>query len=204
MELHHDEQILYEKSPSWRSQFGSHVLMLVAAILIGAVVLLAFDPDWIGIVVGIVVALVGSAYLWIERVRTKYIITTYRLHVREGFLSKKVQETRLRRIQNVTVDQSLIQRILRVGTVDYDTAGDDDGSSFRMLGVEKPDALIRLVDKAQRHVFDEERAQAARAEAEADAEFRQRQQPDPPRDERPREDPSRGASTDRPDPPQQP
>lgn len=203
MELHHDEQILYEKSPSWRSQFGSHILMLVAAILIGAVVLLAFNPDWIGIVVGIVVALVGSAYLWIERVRTKYIITSYRLHVREGFLSKKVQETRLRRIQNVTVDQSLIQRILRVGTVDYDTAGDDDGSSFRMLGVENPDALIRLVDKAQRNVFDEERAQAARAEVQADAEFRQRQ-PEAPRDERPREDPSRGTPTDGPEPPQQP
>ena len=200
MELHPDEQILYSESPSWRAQFGKHVMMLVAAILIGAVVLLAFNPDWIGIVVGIVVALLGTGYLWMERIRTKYIITTHRLHVREGFLSKQVQETRLRRIQNVTTNQSVIQRILGIGTVDYDTAGDNDGGDrFRMEGVRNPDALIRLVDKAQRDVFDSERQQAARAEAEADAEFRARQQPAPPRDDVPGNGP-----TDRPDPPQQP
>lgn len=176
MELHHDEQILYSKSPSWRSQFGPHVLTLIVAILIGAVVLLAVDPDWIGIVTGIVIALLGTGYLWIERVRTKYIVTTHRLHLREGFLSKHVQETRLRRIQNVTIDQSVAQRILRIGTVDYDTAGDNDGGDrFRMLGVENPDALIRLVDKAQRAVFDAEREHAARAEAEAEASLRARE-----------------------------
>ncbi len=200
MELHPDEQILYSESPSWRAQFGKHVMMLVAAILIGAVVLLALNPDWIGIVVGIVVALLGTGYLWMERIRTKYIITTHRLHVREGFLSKQVQETRLRRIQNVTTNQSVIQRILGIGTVDYDTAGDNDGGDrFRMEGVRNPDALIRLVDKAQRDVFDSERQQAARAEAEADAEFRARKHQAPPRDDVPRSEPS-----DRPDPPQQP
>lgn len=200
MELHPDEQILYSESPSWRAQFGKHVLMLVAAILVGAVVLLAFNPDWIGIVVGIVVALLGTGYLWMERVRTKYIITTHRLHVREGFLSKQVQETRLRRIQNVTTNQSVIQRILGIGTVDYDTAGDSNGGDrFRMEGVRNPDALIRLVDKAQRDVFDSERQQAARAEAEADAEFRARQQPAAPREDLPPSEP-----TDQPEPPQQP
>jgi uncharacterized membrane protein YdbT with pleckstrin-like domain len=174
MELHDDEQILYSESPSWRSQFGSHVLVVVGAILIGAVVLLVVDPDWIGIVAGIVVALLGTGYLWIERSRTRYIITTHRLHVREGFLSKHVQETRLRRIQNVTINQTVPQRILRVGTVDYDTAGEEAGGRFRMEGVTQPDALIRLVDTAQRKVFDSERQQAARAEAEADAEIRSR------------------------------
>lgn len=198
MELHPDERILYSESPSWRAQFGKHVMMLVAAILVGAVVLLAFNPDWIGIVVGIVVALLGTGYLWMERIRTKYIITTYRLHVREGFLSKQVQETRLRRIQNVTTNQSVIQRILGIGTVDYDTAGDNDGGDrFRMEGVRNPDALIRLVDKAQRDVFDSERQQAARAEAEADAEFRARQASPP-------VDPARTEPTDRPEPPHQP
>ncbi len=175
MELHHDEQILYRKSPSWRNQIGSHTLVLIVAILVGAVVLLAVDPDWIGIAVGIAIALVGTGWLWIERSKTKYIVTTHRLHVREGFLAKHVQETRLRRIQNVTVTQSVPQRIMRVGTVDYDTAGDDAaGGRFRMLGVENPDALIRLVDKAQRAIFDSEREHAARAEAEAEAAVRAR------------------------------
>lgn len=174
MDLHADEHILYSRSPSWRSQAGRHLLVLIGAILVGAVVLLAVDPDWIGIAVGIGIALVGSIYLWGERTRTKYIITSHRLHVHEGFLAKQVQETRLERIQNVTINQSVMQRLLGVGTVDYDTAGDENGDRFRMLGVPNPDNLIRLVDKAQRASFEAERTKAAVAEAEADAAVRAR------------------------------
>lgn len=177
MDLHDDESILYSSSPSWKNQFGSHVLVLLAAILIGAVVLLAVDPDWIGIAAGVVIALVGTIFLWAERSRTKYVITTHRLHVHNGFLAKEVQETRLDRIQNVTVSQSVPQRLLGVGTVDYDTAG-DDGSRFQMAGVPKPDQLVRLVDRAQRSALDSERDQAARASAEADADIRARERSD--------------------------
>lgn len=173
MDLHDDESILYSTTPSWKSQFGRHTLVLIGAILIGAVVLLAVDPDWIGIVVGIVIALVGTVLLWMERTRTKYVITTHRLRVREGFLAKEVQETRLDRIQNVTVNQSVLDRVLRIGTVDYDTAG-DDGSRFQMAGVPEPEQLVRLVDRAHRASLETDRTQAALAEAEADAEVRAR------------------------------
>ena len=177
MELHRDERILYAQTPSWRSQFGEHLGALLAGVLVGAVVFLVVDPDWIGILIGVAVALLATGYLWIQRSRTKYVVTTHRLRVREGFVSKELQETRLDRIQNVTVNQSVVQRLLRIGTVDYDTAG-DDGSRFQMNGVANPDALVRLVDKAQRAAFEEDRRQAAIAEAEADAAVRARRADD--------------------------
>jgi hypothetical protein len=74
------------------------------------------------------------------------------------------------------VNQSVPERLLRIGTVDYDTAG-DDGSRFRMVGLPNPDALVRLVDRAQRDAFDRDRERTARAEAEADHQIRTRRAP---------------------------
>ena len=52
-------------------------------------------------------------------------------------------------MQNVNTDQSLRERLLRVGTVDFDTAGSDD-SEFRFVGIASPDAVVGAVDRAQR------------------------------------------------------
>jgi uncharacterized membrane protein YdbT with pleckstrin-like domain len=60
---------------------------------------------------------------------------------------RRVQETRLDRVQNVTYDQGVIDRVLNVGTVDFDTAGTDD-SEFRFEWVNEPEAVVRAVDEA--------------------------------------------------------
>jgi hypothetical protein len=39
--------------------------------------------------------------------------------------------------------------VLRVGTVDFDTAGTDD-SDFRFIGIADPGAVADAVDRAQR------------------------------------------------------
>lgn len=170
MDLNDDEHRIFSTSPSWRSQFGKHMVIVVGAILLGTILVLAVGPE-IGIAAGVVLALLAVGVLWAERSRTTYLVTSQRIQVRQGFLSKEVQQTRLDRIQNVTLDQSVADRMLRIGTVDYDTAG-DDGSRFRMTGVANPDALVRLVDRAQRDAFDSERDRTARAEAEAEARVR--------------------------------
>jgi uncharacterized membrane protein YdbT with pleckstrin-like domain len=64
-------------------------------------------------------------------------------------LSKHVQQTSIDRVQNVNTEQSLIDRVLRVGKVDFDTAGTDD-SDFTFHGVANPDAVVAAVDRARR------------------------------------------------------
>ena len=54
-----------------------------------------------------------------------YAITNERLMIQRGILSRHKQETRLTRVQNVNTDQTVIQRMLGVGVVDFDTAGTD-------------------------------------------------------------------------------
>ncbi len=83
------------------------------------------------------------------RLSTRYAITNQRLTIRRGILSRNLQETRVERVQNVNTHQSLLDRLLRVGKVDFDTAGSDD-SDFTFDGVADPQQVVRAVDEAHR------------------------------------------------------
>jgi uncharacterized membrane protein YdbT with pleckstrin-like domain len=85
---------------------------------------------------------------FIKRVATVYTITNQRLRIKRGIVARKVQQTRIDRVQNVNTDQSVVERILRVGTVDFDTAGTDD-SEFAFEGVSSPSRVVEAVDRAQ-------------------------------------------------------
>jgi uncharacterized membrane protein YdbT with pleckstrin-like domain len=148
MDLHPGERLVFEGHPSWRAVLAFYVwglVLVAAAVGIGLLVSGAALAVLLGAVVLVLVVLVGL----IKRTATRYVITTERLHIRRGILAKKTQETRIQRVQNVNTEQSLLQRVLRVGTVDFDTAGSDD-SEFRFVGVSDPDGVVRAVDRAQR------------------------------------------------------
>ena len=117
------------------------------------------------VVVGaVLIALVVVAGL-IKRTATDYMVTNQRLYIRRGILSKKVQQTRIDRVQNVNTDQRFRDRLLRVGTVDFDTAGTDD-SEFRFVGISDPVKVAAAVDQAQRDAAATAREPPARAIAE--------------------------------------
>jgi uncharacterized membrane protein YdbT with pleckstrin-like domain len=104
-----------------------------------------------GTIVGVVVV-VGIALIvlggFLFRMATVYTITNQRLRIKRGLLAKRVQQTRIDRVQNVNTDQSVLERLLRVGTVDFDTAGTDD-SEFAFRGVSAPARVVEAVDRAQ-------------------------------------------------------
>ncbi len=91
----------------------------------------------------------------IKRITTTYTITNQRLRIRRGIIARKVQQTRLERVQNVNTEQSPLERVLQVGTVDFDTAGTTD-SDFSFRGVAQPEKVMAAVDEAQReHAADQ-------------------------------------------------
>lgn len=139
--------MIFEGRPSWRSILGFYIAGFVAAVVIGIVAGL-IDATGVGVgaflVLFVVVLLVGL----LKRIGTSYTITNERLHIRRGLLSRSVQQTKLERVQNVNTEQSLFQRILQIGTVDFDTAGTDD-SDFTFRGVANPDDVVAAVDRAQ-------------------------------------------------------
>ncbi|MCW2983578.1 MAG: hypothetical protein JWR63_1148 [Conexibacter sp.] len=148
MDLHPGEEIVFDGHPSWRGVLSFYVKGLGIAIVIGVIVLLAASLAIAILAFVVVMALVVLIGL-VRRMATDYTITTERLRIRTGILSKHVQQTSIDRVQNVNTEQTLLDRMLRVGKVDFDTAGTDD-SDFTFRGVSGPDQVVAAVDRARR------------------------------------------------------
>lgn len=148
MDLHPGESIIYEGHPSWRSILGYYIKGLIGAL---ALAVLGELADGIGLGIGfflLVIALVLAAG-FIRRFATVYTITTQRLRIKHGIVARSVQQTDIARVQNVNTRQSMLERMLQVGTVDFDTAGSSD-FDFRFAGVEDPEEVVAAVDRAQK------------------------------------------------------
>jgi uncharacterized membrane protein YdbT with pleckstrin-like domain len=147
MELRASERELYEGRPSWRALMSFYLLGIGVAALVLVILGLLADNWGTAIVIAAVIAGLTLVIGYLRRVSTKYLITTQRLRITRGLLRKKVQETRLERVQNVNYQQGVLDRLLRVGTVDFDTAGSDD-SEFRFEWVNGPEDVVHAVDRA--------------------------------------------------------
>src|SRR5918999_3163008 len=156
MELRAGETELYAGRPSWRALMSFYVGGIGLAALV-LVILGLLAGEW-GLATAIAAVLVVLTLLvgYLRRVSTKYLITTQRLRISRGIVRRQVQETRLKRVQNVNYQQSVLDRMLGVGTVDFDTAGTDD-SEFRFEWVDGPEQVVRAVD----HAIEEARSEAA-------------------------------------------
>lgn len=160
MDLMPGEQTIWQGHPTWRSMLAFHLKGLgIAIVLLGLMLLL----DWVGfdistvVMAAIVIAVLAVTILtgWIQRFFTEYAITNKRLHIRRGVLSKVESATNVDRIQNITIRQALIERILQCGSLEFDTAssGDDPTDEFNFNGVNDPqdlrDQIMRARDAEQ-------------------------------------------------------
>jgi uncharacterized membrane protein YdbT with pleckstrin-like domain len=148
VDLNAGEQIIYEGHPSWRSILGYYMKGLLAAIVVGAVGWLA---DGVGLGVGFLLLVFAIVLVagFLRRFATVYTITTQRLRIKRGIIARHVQQTDIDRVQNVNTKQSVFERMLQVGTVDFDTAGTGD-SDFKFEGVEDPEEVVVAVDRAHK------------------------------------------------------
>ncbi len=153
MELVSGESILWQGRPSWRAHMGYFLVWVPAALLpaIIAGLLRANDTDtglpyWQWVFISLALAAVVIGYDLLRRFATLYVVSDQRLRVRRGILSRNEQTARFERVQNVSISQSLIDRMLRVGAVEFDTAGTDQtDSDFNFAGISNPQELVRIV-----------------------------------------------------------
>jgi membrane protein YdbS with pleckstrin-like domain len=141
------EQIIFEGHPSWRAILGFYLKGVAIAIVLGIIAKLVSSTASVFVVVLVVLAvtlLVG----FIKRWATTYTITTRRLNIKRGIISREIQETRLERVQNVNTSQTAYQRIMRIGDVDFDTAASGGDYDFIFYGVADPGDVVHQVDRA--------------------------------------------------------
>ena len=146
MDLHPGEEVIYQGHPSWRSTIAFYLKGLLIAVVVGVIVWFAASNaagGTVAVVIFAIVVLVG----FVRRFFIVYTITNQRLRIQRGIIARRVQQTQIERVQNVNTNQGVIQRIMQVGTVDFDTAGTGD-SDFSFVGVNNPDDVVVAVDKA--------------------------------------------------------
>ena len=147
LNLHPGEKVIFEGHPSWRAILGFYLKGVLVAVVVGVIAKLISDSS--ATVFAVVLAIIAITVLvgFIKRVATTYTITDRRLNIKRGIISREIQETRLERVQNVNYGQSVYQRLVQIGDVDFDTAGSDD-YNFVFAGVADPAEVVHKVDQA--------------------------------------------------------
>ena len=125
------------------------VFSLVVGIAAGIASIVADGRDqtsWVVVAV-LAVWLLTFCRGQLRRRRVTYRITSRRLAIETGLLSRRLHEARLEAVQDIRVRQTLLQRALGTGTVHFDTA-DELGYDLRFRGVDDPRRIVRAVDQA--------------------------------------------------------
>jgi uncharacterized membrane protein YdbT with pleckstrin-like domain len=142
--MYQGEQTLLTTRPTRLISFGYYVLSLLFGI--GAVALLAgivpFVPNgavpglglsWDATLASVLAFLAVLVFLIAEirRASTRYTITDNKIIRVDGILSKRTSMVPYTQLERVDVTQSLLQRVLRIGTVTVDTG--DDSMTIEMI-----------------------------------------------------------------------
>jgi len=107
--LNPGESVVYRTSLHW-------IIYLLPVILMGFGATLALGQPW----PGLMLLAMGLALLlasWIRQISSEFAITTARVIVKTGWLSRRTIEINLSRVESIQVDQSLFGRLLNYGTI---------------------------------------------------------------------------------------
>ncbi|MEO9151633.1 MAG: PH domain-containing protein [Lapillicoccus sp.] len=184
--LTRDERVVRSLHPHWLTVIGPSLVgvILVAAAVFASVV----TPDdgrgnliqWVcvGLAVVIGIPLVLAPFLrWRT---THYVITTHRVMVRRGILSKAGKDITLSKITDVSFHQTLLDRIIKSGSLSIESAGDSADEDLR--NIPHSDEVQQLIN----HLIDQDATQRAQRSRGGDDSWSPGVPGDPERPLRPR------------------
>lgn len=168
MELHDQEELIWRGHPSARSSIAFYIkwgfLALLPAIVTGILRLNDRGTGfaywkWVAISLGLLFIVVVIDV--VRRAGVDYVVTNQRIRIRRGLLSRREQSTLIERVQNINTSQRLLDRLLSIGAIDFDTAGTEaTQASFRFNGVADPHGLVR---RFEAHLAEMRKAGAPKA-----------------------------------------
>ncbi|MBU0641018.1 MAG: PH domain-containing protein [Planctomycetes bacterium] len=146
------EEELWEGRPSWRSAYPTLALWLIvtliATIALGVLIRKsAVTLSTLGVCGALLVVVAGRAAWGVWHL--SYRITTQRLFVRRGILSRTVDQTELLRVDDVRTRQSLVERILGIGQVEV-LSSDRSDDELVLRSIENPEAVAEHIRRHTR------------------------------------------------------
>lgn len=121
------EKVIFSISPAMYGVASRYLVAIVFSIIVTALIALfaenIFSQVSFFLALGIsTILMLNPIYHHIQHNRTLYILTSVRLEIQSGIFSKSSRNIPLRHIQDVTVNQSLSERLLGIGDVIIDSA----------------------------------------------------------------------------------
>jgi len=127
-----EDEILWENWQSWKEFLGLLALGFVLLFFYG-------------------VGLIVLFYVLVERYSRLYFITSYRAVCRVGILSRDVSEIDIIDVRDISIHQTLWQRMLRIGDVELSSAG-RPGVEVTFTGVKYPQEVVEIVRRRKREI----------------------------------------------------
>lgn len=151
--LAQDEEVVHRLHPHWKMLVLPVLVFLVvtAATSFGASV--TDEPlRYLIIGAGVLIVLIFTVAPFLRWRTTHYVITSHRVLVRRGILSRSGRDVPLSRINDVSFEHSFFERLLGCGTLTIESAGergqvvlDDVPRVERVQG-----ELYQLIEDAER------------------------------------------------------
>jgi len=125
--------------------------MLLALLFVAAAVVAAISQQAVGLVIiPLVVALIIAGIAWIVYKSADFAVTTSRLILKQGLISRRTLELQLNKVEAVNVDQSIFGRILGYGTLQVSGTG---GTKEVFSIVNHPDAFRTAVQAQINEIY---------------------------------------------------
>lgn len=147
-----EEQLLWEGGYCGRAMFGSWVLaaaVTVAAILLAAMIGQIAHKWTLAFVIALVAWLVPLARLTYRKMSIHYRLTTQRLFHEEGILRRTTDRVELIDCDDVTVDRTIFDRLMNVGTVRVESSDRTHPNLF-LNGIDNALEVAERIDAARR------------------------------------------------------
>ena len=157
--LAQNEKVVRSLHPHWLTVFFPcvvAVLIVAAAIVIAWATPPSWDTlQWIVIAVAAILLIIFAVVPLLRWRTTHYVITTHRVMVRRGILSKSGKDIALSKITDVSFHQSIWDRIIRAGSLHIESAGDSPDENFKNIpqSNEVQQLLNRLVDEDAQRLY---------------------------------------------------
>jgi membrane protein YdbS with pleckstrin-like domain len=146
-----NEKDLWTGRTSWKEVYPNLLLWLLvtAGVIIAVGAIWTWQYSWwmLSVAAVLLVLMVGRHGYRVLSIH--YKLTTQRLFIRRGIFSQTVDQTELLRVDDVKIKQSLIDRMLTIGTVEMISSDRTDANLF-IRDVENPEAIAEFIRRHTR------------------------------------------------------
>ncbi|MEW1952581.1 PH domain-containing protein [Terrabacter sp. NPDC080008] len=149
------ERVERDLHPHWLTVVAPTLFGLLLAAACIAVAVVTPDDEtgnwiqWVAVAVLVIVAIPAVAVPYLRWRTTHYVITSHRVMVRRGILTKTGKDITLSKITDVSFEQSLLDRMIGSGSLHLESAGDSPDEDLANIphSNEVQQLVNRLIDE---------------------------------------------------------